>query len=94
MIGSIKYDDLKEDDKLIAVNFISGDQRINFPIICKTSSLFAEVEVKLYKKYPEYGVNYGNNNLFLGNGVKMERIGTMAQNGFPGYVITVMKNNN
>ena len=42
LIGSIKYDDLKKDDKLIAVNFTSADQKINFSIICKASSLFAK----------------------------------------------------
>ena len=94
LIGSIKYDELKEDDELIAVNFISGDQRKNFPVVCKSSSLFAEVENILYKKYPEYGENSEKSNLFLANGNKIERIKTMAQNGFCGYNITLMKNNN
>ena len=92
LIGSIKYDDLKKEDKLIAVNFISGDQKINFPIICKASSLFAEVELTFYKKYPEFGLNCGNDNLFISKGNTIERIRTMAQNGFPGYTINVMKN--
>ena len=94
LLGSIKYDDIKNGEKLIAVNFISGDQRIEYPIICKTSSLFAEVESTLYKKYPEYGVDFGDDNLFLANGEKVRRIRTMADNGFPAYTITLMKNNN
>ena len=94
LIGSIKYDDLKNGEKLIAVNFISGDQRINFPIVCKASSLFAEVENILYLKYPEYEIDAEEDNLFLANGKKMKRIKTMADNGFPGYSITLMKSNN
>ena len=91
LIGSIKYDDIKFDDKLIALNFTSADSKINFPIICKSSSLFAEAERILYKKYPDFGENDGEDILFLGNGSKIKRTKTMAENGFNGYAITVMK---
>ena len=94
LIGSIKYDDIKNDDKLIVVNFTSLDNKINFPIICKASSLFAEAEYKLYKKYPEYLINAEEDNYFLANGKKMGRIRTMIDNGFSGYTVTLMKNNN
>ena len=91
LIGSIKYDDLKFGDKLIAINFTSSDSKINFPVICKVNTVFAEVERILYKKYPDFGKNYGEDNLFLANGNKMRGFMTMAENGFPSYSITVMK---
>ena len=91
LIGSIKYDDIKSDDKIIAINFTSGDSKINFPIICKSSTIFAEVERTLYKKYPDFGENDGDDILFLGNGSKIKRIKTMAENGFSGYAITMRK---
>ena len=93
-IGNIKKDDIINDDKFIVVNFTSIDQRINTSILCKTSSLFAEVENELYEKYPDYKENAEEENYFLGNGKKMKRLGTMAQNGFIGYAIILMKNNN
>ena len=92
LIGSIKYDDIKKGDNLIAINFTSCDQKINFPIICKANSLFAEVELSLYKKYPEYGTIDEDDKFFLGNGVKIKRLKTLSQNGFPGYAITLMQN--
>ena len=55
--------------------------------------MFAEVEKILYKKYPEYGVKFGEDNLFLCNGGIMRRIMTMAENGFPGYSVCLTKNN-
>ena len=91
LIGSIKYDDLKLEDKLIAINFTSSDSKINFPIICKTNSLFSEIESILYKKYPDFAENDGEDNLFLANGVKMKRFKSLEENGFPGYAIMVMK---
>ena len=92
LLGTIKYDAINIDEKLIAINFTSGDQIINFPIICKTNCQFIDLEKKLYQKYPEYAGNDGKDNLFLGNGTQINRFKTMAENGFPGYAITVMKN--
>ena len=91
LIGSIKFDDLKFDDKLIIVNFTSRDSKINFPIICKTDTVFEEIEKIFYKKYPDFGKNDGAGNLFLGKGSKIKKSKTMAENGFQGYGITVMK---
>ena len=94
LLGSFKYDNAKNSEKLIAVNFISGDQKISFPIIFKSSTLFAEVENIIYKKYKEYGLDFGDDNLFLDNDEKTRRIRTMVDNGFPRYNITLLKNNN
>ena len=91
LLGNIIFDDLKYVDNLIVVNITSSDSKINFPIVCKSSTIFSEIERIIYKKYPDYGKNYGEDNLFLANGTKMRGYMTMAENGFSGYKITVMK---
>lgn len=93
LIGYIEYYDLEEEQNLIAINFTSQDQKVNFQILCKANSLFSEVESKFYKKFPEYGKNDGDDYFFLGNGTKMQRFKTMSQNGFSGYAITIMNKN-
>ena len=93
LIGSIKYDDIKLEEKLIAVNFISSDSKTNFPILCKSTSIFSEIERILYKKYPAFAEKEGEDNSFLANGVKMKGFKTMAENGFTGYDIMTSKNN-
>ena len=41
--------------EVLAVNFISHDQRIsNYSIVCKKTDLFVELEEKLYNEYPEF----------------------------------------
>ena len=59
------------------VNFISQDQRICFAIPCSGNSIFAEIEEKLYKEYPEYKET---NNKFIAEGVEVLRFKTVNDN--------------
>ena len=93
LISCIRFDVLDYNEKLIAVNITSEDSRINFPIICKINSQFIDIERKLYQKYPEYGANNGQDNLFLFNGKQVNRFKTMEQNDFHVIDITLTKNN-
>ena len=43
----------KELEKIIAINFISVDQRINYPMKCKDSDIFLKLEEKLYHEFPD-----------------------------------------
>ena len=45
---------LSENEKLISIIFVSQDQGIHYPIICKNSQKFNEVENLLYDKFPDY----------------------------------------
>ena len=92
LIEFVGRDSLNLDEKLIAVNITSGDSRINFSVVCKANTEFIDIERKLYQKYPEYKKNDGKDNVFVGNGQQLKRFGTMAENGFPGYSITLMNN--
>ena len=59
------------------VYFTSVDQKINYPIPCIDSDIFAEVEEKLYKEYPEYRER---NNCFIANGKEILRFKSIADN--------------
>ena len=82
------YGELLDGEKLIAINFISVDQNINYSIICKNKTNFNEIENNLYKKYPEYSEN---DNFFMFNGSKINRWKTLEENGINGYTIILMK---
>ena len=62
---------------MIAVNFISMDNNVHFSVPCIESDIFAEVEEKLYKEYPEYRET---NNYFLVDGKQILRFKTIGQN--------------
>ena len=64
-------------DQMICVNFVSMDARIHYAIPCVGNNIFAEVEEKLYKKYPEYRET---NNIFLANGKQVLRFKTIDEN--------------
>ena len=72
----------KINDK--CVNFISNDENIKFAIPCSGDSLFAEIEEKLYKKFPDYRET---KNTFLADGKEVLRFKTINENkigtGFP-----------
>jgi len=57
-----KNNNIKES---IAVLFSSTDNKIHYPMICKTSDIFEELVEKLYEAYPEYKER---ENIFLING--------------------------
>ena len=59
------------------VYFTSIDQKINYPIPCISTDIFAEVEEKLYKEYPEYRET---NNYFISQGKEILRFKSISDN--------------
>ena len=59
------------------VNFMSTDQSLFYAITCSGTDIFAEVEEKLYKEYPEYRET---NNTFLANGTEILRFKSINDN--------------
>ena len=59
------------------LNFISNDQKLRFAIPCSGNSIFAEIEEKLYKEFPEYRET---NNFFLINGKEILRFKSINDN--------------
>ena len=73
---------------MMCVNFISTDGKLHFAIPCSPNDIFAEIEEKLYKEFPEYRET---NNNFLANGQSILRFKTIAQNKIGnGYPITLI----
>ena len=62
---------------VMCVNFISGDQQVNYAVPCLKQNIFAEVEEKLYQQYPEYRET---NNNFIANGNLVLRFKTIGEN--------------
>ena len=59
------------------INFSSINKKINYESTCLNTDIFAEIEEKLYKKYPEYRET---NNDFLHDGKKILRFKTIDDN--------------
>ena len=64
-------------NQIMCVYFTSIDQKINRPIPCIDTDVFAEIEEKLYKEYPEYRET---NNYFMANGKQVLRFKTIGDN--------------
>ena len=65
-------------EKTIAVNFISTDQSINFPVACINTDSFSQIEEKLYVEYPE--LRNKKDKFFLVNGNIIDRSANLEQN--------------
>ena len=71
--------ELLPGEKMMSIIFSSLKQDINCSVICKNTDLFVNVEVKLYKDYPEY--NEGEENYFTVNGRKILKYKNLEENG-------------
>ena len=65
-------------EKIIAIGFISVDQKIkNFILPCNENDLFVKIEEKLYNEYQEYREK---ETYFILNGEKIKRFKTLKEN--------------
>ena len=79
--------ELDKDEKLMCIIFISTDQKVHYPIICKNKQKFNEVENLLYEKFPEYK---DSENFFLIKGHKIIKSMTLEENNIEnGEIITM-----
>ena len=75
---------------IISLNFSSTDQKINYSLPCLKNDIFAVVEEKLYKEYPEYRET---NNFFIQSGQSILRFKTLKENNIkPGLPIMLFNN--
>ena len=75
----IKNDKLVNYKDILVVHFISTNQKINSAIKCFKTETFAEVEERLYQKFPEFRET---NNNFLYHGKMISRFKNMSENSF------------
>ena len=70
--------ELKEGEKLMTVNFISADQKVqHYSLICKNTDTFNVLEKKLYEDYKEF---YETENYFTFNGNKIHKLKSLDEN--------------
>ena len=68
---------INEGEKLMCVIFVTGNQEIHYPFICKDKQKFNELENILYEKFPNYKKN---ENFFTVNGNKINKSKTLEEN--------------
>jgi predicted nuclease with TOPRIM domain len=64
-------------EKILCVQFISNDRKIDLALLCKNVQLFDRLEEELYLHYPEYKES---NNIFTANGKEILRFKTIEEN--------------
>ena len=70
--------ELNEGEKMMTVNFLSGNQKIqNYSLICKNSDSFNVLEKKLYENFKEF---YESENYFTVNGNKIHKLKSLDEN--------------
>ena len=70
--------DLKKEEKLMTIIFISFDEQIYYSVICKNTDKFNRIEELLYEKYPEFKIS---ENYFFHQEKKINRFNTIEENG-------------
>ena len=64
-------------EKIVAVNFVSREENITYPMACAKKDIFANSEKKLYKEFPKLK---SKKIYFIANGNVVNRSLTIAQN--------------
>ena len=72
-----KENNLINKNEMMCINFISIDSTLHYSIPCVNSDIFAEIEEKLYKQFPQYRET---NNCFLYKGKNVLRFKTIEEN--------------
>ena len=68
---------IKPNEKILAINFTSIDQKFHYCLPCKNTDIFVKLEEKLYNEYPQYK---DDDIYFMGNGIKIKRFKTLDEN--------------
>ena len=74
-----KVKELKDvENQILAINFISVDQNVHYPMACKKADKFSQLVEKLFNEYPNYK---SSNTFFTANGKIIEKERTLSENG-------------
>ena len=78
-LENIKSKNMAHSDKskIMTIDFTFSEPKKHFSVPCIDTDIFAEVEEKLYKQFPEYRES---NNNFMANGKTILRFKTIGQN--------------
>jgi len=69
--------ELSSEEVIMSIAFITFDESLVFPIICKNTDIFKFVENKFYEKYSEYK---NLDNYFISNGKKINKDKSLDEN--------------
>ena len=75
-LNNKKSQNIKEN--LIAIAFTTVEKKFIFPVSCKNTENFIDVEAKLYDDYPQY---QDESNYFTVDGHKIKKFKTLSENG-------------
>ena len=79
---------IKSEEKMMSIIFISIDEDIHYSIICKNTDIFANIEKIFYDKYPEYKNIQSE---FFVNGNKVDRLKNIDDNKIKNSDIIIFK---
>ena len=80
--------DLSPGENLMCVIFISVDQKVHLPVICKNTDIFTRLEKLIYDQYPEFGET---ENYFMVHGQKINKYKTLDYNKIKNNDIITLK---
>ena len=80
--------ELNEGEKMMTINFISDNQKINnCSIICKNTDVFNVIEKKLYEEYKEF---YESENYFTVHGQKVHKLKSLDENNIKNNDVIIL----
>ena len=80
--------DLSPGENIMCVIFISVDQKLHFPVICKNTDIFTRLEKLIYDQYPEFGET---ENYFMVHGQKINKHKSLEYNKIKNNDIITLK---
>jgi hypothetical protein len=80
--------DLSPGENLMCVIFISVDQKVHLPVICKNTDIFTRLEKLVYDEYPEFGET---DNYFMVHGQKINKYKSLDFNKIKNNDIITLK---
>ena len=80
-------ENISPGEKIMAIHFISTDQKINYALPCKNTDIFVKLEEKIYEEYPEYKEE---NTYFTVRGNMVKRFKSMQDNGIKNSDIIIL----
>ena len=79
--------ELGPGEELMSIIICSTDQKVLYPIICKKTDKFCNIEIQLYDAYSEYSESI---NFFTVNGIKINRNKNLDDNKIKNHDIIVL----
>ena len=80
--------ELLEGEKMLCVIFVSVDQKVHYPMICKNTDKFVNLEAKLYEEYPNY---INSQNYFMNKANVINKYKSLSENNINNNDIIVLK---